>query len=220
METTHTLTAQAQHNELSGVGSSPTSSCSYQNAEHAALAYRAAGLSVIPLKGDKSPTLPTWTEYQSAIPTEEQISRWYARSAIGVGIICGAISGNIECLDVDEKYNVDDTPLLSQLASLVDAQASGLLSRLVHESSVNRGHHFVYRCTTISGSKNLARRMPTDKELKEDPKLKSQVLIETRGEGAYFACYPTPGYALLSGSFTAIPEISSSQWNPWRLRGD
>ena len=100
-----------------------------------------------------------------------------------------------------------------ELSPLVETQASGLLTRLVHETSVNGGHHLVYRCSAISGSLNLARREPTANELKAKPKLKSMVLIETRGEGAYFACYPTTGYSLVSGSFESIPEITPDERN-------
>ena len=34
---------------------------------------------------------------------------------------------------------------------------------------------------------------------------------ETRGEGDYFASYPTPGYKLISGSFLHIPEITEEE---------
>ena len=199
MENTNSLTLQEQHDNVNGAGNCAARSCSFRNTEHAAVTYAAAGLSVIPVKQDKSPAVDTWTEFKTVRPSEEAISVWYASENLGVGIICGAVSGNLECLDIDEKYNVDSTPLLDRLTSLVDAQVSGLLSRLVHETSINGGHHFVYRCKTIDGSKPLARHAPTPAELEENPKLKSKVLIETRGEGAYFACYPTPGYELVSG---------------------
>jgi hypothetical protein len=213
MENTNTPTTAEQHDELNGVGNSPTSGCSFQNAEHAAQAYASAGLSVLPLKADKSPAINSWTELKSRIPSTEEITQWYGPALSGVGIICGSISGNVECLDVDEKYNVDATPLLGQLSALVDAQVSGLMSRLLHEKSVNGGHHLVYRCGAMSGSLKLARREPTEIELKAHPKLKSTVLIETRGEGAYFACFPTPGYELIAGTFTCIPEITPEERN-------
>ena len=84
-------------------------------------------------------------------------------------------------------------PLLDQLTSLVDLQASGLISRLVHETSMNGGHHLVYRCKTIEGSRKLARRPATEQELLHNPKDKSRVLLETRGTGGYFVSYPSHG---------------------------
>jgi hypothetical protein len=232
---TNSLTASGQPTELTGVDNHPTTDCSFQNTEDAALAYASAGLSVIPLKQDKSPTgVKTWIEFQSSRASEETIRQWYASGPPGVGIICGAISGKIECLDIDEKYNLDSTPLLDQYSPLVETQVSGLLSRLVHETSVNGGHHFVYCCKTVEGNTKLARRPTTVKE-KEDSILKKKaelraegksdadidkmdptplqamVLLETREEGGYFASYPTPGYKLISGSFLHIPEISEEE---------
>jgi hypothetical protein len=135
---------------------------------------------------------------------------WFDSATAGIGIICGAVSGNIECIDIDEKHNIDPTPLLDQFTELVDAQASGLIARLVHETSINGGHHLVYRCSTIEGSKKLTRRPSTESETKQSNST-SQTLIETRGEGGYFACYPTSGYRLISGSLTAIPEITPAE---------
>ena len=167
MENTNSPTASGQPDEINGVDTHPTLSCSYQTAEQAALAYAAAGLSVIPLYQDKSPALKSWTEFQNCRASEETIRQEYAFAPPGVGIICGVISGNIECLDVDEKYDLDPTPLLDQLTPLVDAQVPGLLSQLVHETSVNGGHHFVYRCTRVEGNLKLARR-PTIQNEKDE----------------------------------------------------
>ena len=204
MENTQLITISGQHNEL-------TVHSTFENTEHAALAYAEAGLSVLPVKQDKSPAVSSWKEFTQTIPSSKSISDWYSTGTNGVGIICGAISGNLECLDIDEKYNVDSPPLIDHFESLSDIQISGLLSRLVHETSQNGGHHLVYRCSTIERSKKLAVRPATESELKEKPKEKAKVLIETRGEGAYFACYPTPGYKLVSGSFTDIPEITEQE---------
>lgn len=211
MEITKSITAHEQHDELIGEGNLPTNNCSFQSAEHAALAYAKAGLSVLPINSNKAPTIPAWKDLQLAIASGDTIREWYSYGEKGVGIVCRTVSNNIECLDVDEKYNTDSTSLLDQLTPLVDTLASGLLSRLVHETSKNGGHHFVYRCSTIEGSINLARRDASAQELEEKPKEKSKVLIETKGEGGYFASYPSPGYHLISGSFLDIPEITEQE---------
>jgi hypothetical protein len=231
---TNSLTASGHPDEINGADTHPTTDCSFQSTEDAAHAYASAGLSVIPVKQDKTPAVSTWKEFKSNRASAETIRQWYASGDPGVAIVCGAVSGNLECLDIDEKYNLDPTPLLDQFSPLVDAQAPGLLVRLVHETSVNGGHHFVYRCKTVEGNTKLARRPTTAKE-KEDSILKkkavlrsegksdseidkmnvdpllSMTLLETRGEGGYFACYPTPGYKLISGSFLHIPEITEEE---------
>ena len=231
---TNPLTASGQPDEVTGVDSYHTPDCSFQNAEQAALAYAGASLSVIPVKQDKSPAVKSWTEFQTNLVTESTIREWYTSGPPGVGIICGAVSGNIECIDIDEKYNLEAISLLERFSALVDGQAPRLLSRLVHETSVNGGHHFAYRCKMIEGNLKLARRRTTQREkddyIKErklelkaegktdeeiqktpiDPPV-SKTLIETRGEGGYFACYPTPGYTFVSGSFLRIPEITEGE---------
>jgi len=67
----------------------------------AALAYRQAGLSVIPLKG-KRPALPAWKRYQQEHPTEAEIKTWHEAGLLdNVGVVCGAVSGNLVVIDFD-----------------------------------------------------------------------------------------------------------------------
>jgi len=71
-----------------------------------ALEYYDAGLCVIPLKEDKSPALATWRDYQKARPTREKVESWFSEGEPNIGIICGAISGNLAVVDFDDptKY--------------------------------------------------------------------------------------------------------------------
>lgn len=57
----------------------------------AAVAYRCAGLCVLPaIAGQKRPALSGWKAYQARLPTEEELSRWFARAEAAC-LICGAI---------------------------------------------------------------------------------------------------------------------------------
>lgn len=68
----------------------------------AALSYANLGLSVLPLNG-KRPTLPTWRSYQQQAAAPDQIRRWYRAGRLGnVGLVCGAASGNLVVLDLDD----------------------------------------------------------------------------------------------------------------------
>ena len=68
-------------------------------------------LSVIPTKEDKLPALPSWKPYQSQRMNKDQVGGFFTGANIkGLGIICGAISGNLEVIDVDTKH--DTTCLL------------------------------------------------------------------------------------------------------------
>ena len=63
----------------------------------AALAYAALGMSVIPLDG-KRPALKSWTQFQRERADEQTIRSW---TFDNVGIVCGAVSGNLVVLDLD-----------------------------------------------------------------------------------------------------------------------
>lgn len=61
-----------------------------------------AGKSIIPIqpKG-KKPALPKWEEYQTRIPTEDEVCGWFKRNPkANIALVCGAIS-NIVAVDVD-----------------------------------------------------------------------------------------------------------------------
>src|SRR5882724_9246629 len=69
-----------------------------------ALAYRAAGLSVLPIRNDgsKRPALDTWDELKARLPTEQELSEWFVGAVLpGVGIIGGAVSGGLAILDFE-----------------------------------------------------------------------------------------------------------------------
>ncbi|MCK6580914.1 MAG: bifunctional DNA primase/polymerase [Anaerolineae bacterium] len=63
----------------------------------AALAYAALSLSIIPLDG-KRPALKSWTQYQNQRADAKTIRTWTFGN---VGIVCGAVSGNLVVLDLD-----------------------------------------------------------------------------------------------------------------------
>ncbi len=71
------------------------------NTHDAALAYHNAGLCVIPLSG-KRPALGGWKHYQTQRPTEADIRRWQREGLLqNLGIVCGAVSGNLVVFDFD-----------------------------------------------------------------------------------------------------------------------
>lgn len=162
-----------------------------------ALALLRAGICVIPIRLDlpKQPALPTWKEFEKRLPTESEIKAWFrprtwktnppVTSPAGLAAVSGKISGNLECLDFDEQG------LFEQWADQVDLAAPNLVNRLVIVRTPN-GVHCRYRCSVIQNNDpKIARRPATAEELATNPREKTRVLIESRGEG---------GYALLPGS--------------------
>jgi hypothetical protein len=151
-------------------------------------------LSVIPANEDKSPAIRSWTEFQQRRMVNGEIEKHFGR-ANAIGIICGKISGNLEVIDLDCKY--DETGKLSkEFFELLKDNIHDLFNKLVIVKTKNNGWHIYYRCNTIDGNQKLAKNS------------KNEVLIETRGEGGYIIAPPSPGYKLKQGSFNSIPLIT------------
>ena len=184
----------------------------------AAIQYAEAGLSVIPVDKNKLPWdarsqgkyCLSWAKFQKQRMTPEEILIYFD-GAYGIAIVCGEVSGGVECLDIDVKYD-----LTGELYNDVVRDMQKYLTRYYHsptfEKTVNNGYHFLYRTTAIEGNQDLAKRPATEEE-QLTKKEKEKVLIETRGEGGYFVCYPTPGYTLKGGSFTELSNLSVSERN-------
>lgn len=190
------------------------------DARQAALDAWESGLSVLPPKedGSKAPD-GQWLYFQQHRASLAQINSWYGivgtplRS--GCGLVCGAVSGNLECFEFDsggrlyEHYKATARALGH--GDLIDRLDQGYL-----EQSPSGGYHWLYRCDVISGNTKLA--VAADK----------QSLIETRGEGGYIIVAPSNGkvhkegaYKLLNGGFASIPRITPEErltlWDIARL---
>ena len=196
--------------------------------------YLKAELSVIPTKADKLPAL-AWKTYQSQRITEDQVENLFSGSNIkGLAIICGSISGNLEVIDVDCKYDITGL-LFEDLTSTIEDNLPGILSKLVIVETINKGYHIYYRCKEISGNSEIAKRYTTLEERQEKYKKeiaagktpeeakrvsnndKIRVLIETRGEGGYVIAPPFEGYKYITGDprniSTISPEERAILWN-------
>lgn len=164
------------------------------------------GISVIPvrdrdemvngeLKKKKSP-YRKWEKYQ-----EQQIDQttlWAEmerNNTTAIAMICGAVSGNLEVIDVDVKWMPGiDATLLTDLNNLYP----DLLARLRIHSTPSGGCHILYRTTKQPpGNQKLARRLSTPEELDADSKRnKTKCFIETRGQGGFVVAPPSMGYAI------------------------
>ena len=161
--------------------------------------YLKAQLSVIPTKEDKVPALPSWTPYQSQRIKENEVEALFSGANIkGLGIICGAVSGNLEVIDVDTKHDTTGS-LWDELRTLIQDNLPELYSRLVIAQTKSGGYHIYYRCKEIKGNLKLA------------TKLNKEVLIETRGQGGYVIAPPTNGYTYIQGEPGNIPTITTAE---------
>ncbi|MHC5033375.1 MAG: AAA family ATPase, partial [Planctomycetota bacterium] len=185
----------------------------------------AAGLCTLPAirRGDeKRVALAAWKPYQSRLPSEEELDQWFGSSVTAICFVCGAVSGNLEMIDFDLGGEA-----FEPWREAVEAQAPGLIDRLVMESTPSGGRHVVYRCTgAVSGNLKLAqRRIVTGGEgeiivgtkafrPRQDASgdwVVDVTMIETRGQGGVFLCAPSDGYELLQGDFRDLPAITAEE---------
>lgn len=188
-----------------------------------AITYLHAGLSVLPARRDqKRPALAGWKDYQARRPTEMEVSAWFANAHDALCVVTGCVSGNLELIDFDNGGELFD-----RWAALVEAEAPGLMGKVVIEQSQSGGWHVIYRCAEpVCGNIHLAQRAVTaqdempvvlaGKSYKPRRNAAGQweiilTLIETRGEGGLFLCSPTPGYEIVQGAISDPPMLSVAE---------
>jgi hypothetical protein len=159
---------------------------------------------------------------EAVIPSADIVSEEFSSPGRCVAIVCGKVSGNMECLDFDcgaEKYDA--------WKELVEKDAPGLVDRLVRQKTQNGGCHAGYRCrgAKIPGAQKLAAiGIEVSGEGEHEYKGKkltaiarngkfyiTPTTIETRGEGNYFLAYPSPGYEIEQHKFSQVPEITPQE---------
>ena len=70
--------------------------------------YIEQGINIIAVNEQKQAIFP-WKIYQTKEITIEEVERQMAdHKAKGIAVICGAVSGNLEVIDVDTKYQTYD----------------------------------------------------------------------------------------------------------------
>lgn len=166
----------------------------------AAKNYTQTGLAVFP--ADKTTKMPLvkWGRLRKESPSKDNIIEWFSKeqSDLSIAIVCGKGSGNLEAIDFDLKGM-----MFKSWKKIVERRKPTLFKSLIIEQTQNGGFHVVYRSSksTIDPSRVLA--YPGD-----SVSAKRKVAIETRGEGGYFLCSPSPGYSVIQGDFSIIPDIA------------
>ncbi len=178
--------------------------------------YLECGLSIIPIKldGSKAPAVK-WEIYQLKQATPEMLHSLFGKSARGIAIVCGAVSGNLEVIDI-ESWDV----ARAWAEEVQKRGGSELRARCVAVRAPRGGAHVYYRCDVIEGNQKLAQEWVefTDEKTGE-VKRKPSTLIETRGEGGYVIAPGSPAEAHPSGKlyeffqldFTKLPVITPEE---------
>lgn len=166
-----------------------------------AIAYVDAGISVVPLRldGSKAPFC-SWKPFQSRKATQRELNLWF-EGPVGIGIVCGLVSGGLEVLDFDER--AEET--LQQWRELLP---DDLESRLCICLTGGQGYHVIYRSNVVCKNTKIANTRDR------------KVLIESRGEGGYIVGVGSPAKVHASGRpyeqiqglpLPALPYISEEE---------
>jgi len=116
--------------------------------------------------GSKKSAVP-WKPYQKHIATPKELEVLFSRNGCGIGIVTGAVSGNLEVIDFD-----DSPSFHTWEQSIKDLGGTELLKSLPITETPNYGYQVFYRGSDgIESNQKLAQR----KIKGERPK----VLIET-----------------------------------------
>ena len=161
--------------------------------------YLKLGINAIAVNASKQ-AIFGWKKYQTELITDKELEMQMADSRCkGIAIICGEVSGNLEVIDIDTKY---------QTYELWDAIRERISDELYMKLHVvrtrNNGYHLAYRCECIEGNLKLATRPATADELVRTLAVKTYCIIETRGEGGYVVAPPTEGYEVLQSGINVL----------------
>lgn len=174
----------------------------------AAQEYKKLGVSVIATDGNKR-SIQQWKKFQETPPTDKELLDMFSNpKAQGIATICGVVSGNLEVIDVDCKYDLTGSLFEDFMQAVVDANKK-LAQNLVVAKTKGGGYHILYRCNEIEGNQKLAQRFTTEDERKDNPHEKVKVLIETRGEAGYVIAAPTEGYKYIQNTARNLPKLKS-----------
>lgn len=149
-----------------------------------------------------------WDMFQDRQITLQEFEECMNGNTHGLGIVCGKVCRMLEVIDIDHKYDITGN-LVNDYFKLICDHDSNLFNSLFIVRTPTNGFHLYYRCEVIEGNQKLARRYTTEDELAVNAKEKVKVLIETRGEGGYIVCPPTPGYEPWQKN--EIPTITPEQ---------
>lgn len=167
------------------------------------------GISIMPVydravgnKNAKDPCLRTWKALQSERMDKGEL--WQAMQTYdttAVAAITGEVSGRLELIDVDSKYEPGIEALLLKDIEAIYPHIYPLLR--IH-ATPSGGRHIIYRIEDgdVPGSQKLAGREKSEEELQDDRKRTKQPsrtvnFLETRGEGGYFLYPPSLGYTVI-----------------------
>ena len=112
-----------------------------KNITETAREYLEYNLSVIPTKEDKVPALPSWKKYQETkLNIDELYNLFNKDTTKGLGIVCGKVSGGLEVIDVDTKYDITGN-LWKDLKGYLEDNILDVFKKFVIAQTKSGGYH-------------------------------------------------------------------------------
>lgn len=193
----------------------------------------AAGLCVVAVRADgtKAP-VGSWRDYITHRSTPDQHRRWFTGTPLGIGIVYGAVSGNVEMIEFEGRAVREG--ILAEVTEVAEASGLGDEWRAIRSGwateSPSEGLHFRVRSegAPVPGNTKLAQRLAREDEYTEAERRRVAAnptariirgLIETRGEGGFGVVEPSGGtvhptgrpWRRVAGSPAGIPTIDADR---------
>lgn len=181
-----------------------------------ALRFLAQGISVVPTANDgsKRPAF-SWERFQRELPIADELLMWFKDGVDGIGVITGAVSGNLEMLELEGRAVAEKMHL--EIAEIANNSGLGELWQRLNggyvELTPSGGLHWLYRVSdgTLPGNTKLARKPGENGGV--------DVWAETRSEGGFTITAPSGGsthpsggnWTLIGGSIETIPTITMTE---------
>lgn len=152
--------------------------------------------------GEAKQPLYKWQDLTKRLQAAGEFKNYFTgaldkTNKIGIALICGNVSGNLEVIDIDNKNgNAED--IFNDWSNIKDVKEILTKYTLPIEKTLSGGLHIWYKCDKIEGNLKLARQ-------------NKNTVAETRGEGGYCLCDPSNGYELLNGDLLDIPRITTDE---------
>ena len=118
--------------------------------------YLELGLNCIAVNENKR-AIFQWKDFQTRMITQLEFEAQMSDpKAKGVAVICGAVSGGLEVIDIDTKYQTYE--LWETIKKRI---ADDVYAKLHIVKTKSGGYHLYYRCEVVDGNAKLAQRNAT-----------------------------------------------------------
>jgi hypothetical protein len=154
------------------------------------------GIHVVPLNYASGKFIhPNYSDkFDSGFSLEELDVLLKAGYNKGIAVIHGKCNYLLCALDFDEK-NAPGEHLWQKFRHILDPDVWG---KILWESTRSAGYHGYFLCKVL----------PTQKSLASSPTGEEWIAVRSAGNNGITYCAPSPGYAMLNGSFEDLQELT------------